>query len=153
MIGNKEDLLGYCGLYCGDCAGFSGEIAKASLNLKHFIDKYKLNITAKELFDGKLKDFDKFYEMLQFMIALKCPQICRERETPVEGCEIKQCCRQKNYFACYECNDFSNCKKLKSLEALHGDSCVKNLKAIKERGLSNWIEHDKRLWFGTEIDD
>lgn len=149
----KEELLGYCGLYCGDCAGFSGEIAITSKRLKDLIFKYKFNRTAKELFNGKLREFDKFEKMLQLMTELKCPQICRERGTPEGSCEIKRCCREHGYFACYECEDFTGCEKLKSLEPLHGDSCIKNLVAIKKLGINKWITQEKRLWFGSDIDD
>jgi len=42
---------------------------------------------------------------------------------------------------------------LKTLESLGGDSCIENLKAIKEVRLSYWIENGKRLWFGSIVDD
>jgi len=41
---------------------------------------------------------------------------------------------------------------LKELESLLGDSCLKNLQAINEMGLENWLKNGKRLWFGSEID-
>ena len=31
---DKIKLLAHCGLYCGDCAGFSGDIASAAIKLK-----------------------------------------------------------------------------------------------------------------------
>jgi hypothetical protein len=146
----KENLLGHCGLYCGDCAGYSGEIAAASVELKKAIDKYHFNLTAKELYNEELEEFENFYEMLQFMTKLKCPQVCRERDATKESCEIKKCCLENGFFACYECGEFKECDKLKSLEDLHGDSCIKNLEAIKEMGLSKWVQKGKRLWFGSE---
>lgn len=146
----KENLLGYCGLYCGDCAGYSGEIANASMKLKDIIDEYKFKLTAKELYNEELRDFENFYEKLQFMTKLKCPQVCRERNATEESCKIKKCCLEKDFFACYECVEFKKCNKLKSLEGLHGDSCIRNLEAIKEMGLSKWIQEGKRFWFGSQ---
>lgn len=39
----KENLVAYCGLYCGDCAGYTKDLAKAAKQLKTQIDKYKFN--------------------------------------------------------------------------------------------------------------
>jgi len=149
----RKDLLAYCGLYCGDCAGYSGEIATTAKNLMKVLEKHKFNRTAKCLFSEELKDYTEFCEMLGFMTELKCPKICRQREDSSTSCKIRKCCRDRGFYACYECDDFESCEKLRSLEELHGDSCVKNLKAIKEVGLEAWIIKGKRLWFGSEVDD
>ena len=45
------------------------------------------------------------------------------------------------------------CELLKSLEDLHGDSCIKNLQAIKKMNIDTRLENLKRYWFGTKIDD
>ena len=146
-------MLAYCGLYCGDCAGYLGEIAHTAKNLMKVLEKFKFDRTAKCLFSEELRDYDKFCEMLGFMTSLKCEQICREREDSGTSCKIRKCCRERGFYACYECDDFEICEKLKSLEGLHGDSCVKNLKAIKEMGLEAWVIRGKRLWFGSDIDN
>ena len=152
-MSERKELLAYCGLYCGDCAGYSGEIADTAQNLMNALEKYRFERTATGLFSEKLKDYDKFCEMLEFMTDLKCPKICREREDSSASCEIQRCCRDKGFYACYECDDFENCEKLKTLERLHGDSCVENLTAIKEMGLEAWITTGKRLWFGSDVDN
>ena len=149
----SKNLLTYCGLYCGDCAGYSGELADTAQNLMHALEKYKFERTAKCLFSEKLKDYDRFCEMLGFMTDLKCPAICRNREDSSNSCKIRRCCRDKGFYACYECEDFEMCEKLKTLEELHGDSCVKNLKAIKEMGFEAWVTTGKRRWFGSKADD
>lgn len=117
------------------------------------LERYKFERTAKGLFSEKLKDYEKFCAMLRFMTDLKCPTICRERDDSSTSCEIRRCCRDKGFYACYECNDFDICEKLKTLESLHGDSCVKTLKTIKEMGLQAWITMGKRLWFGSDVDN
>jgi len=152
-MGEREDLLAYCGLYCGDCAGYSGEIADIARNLMNVLEKYRFERTANCLFPEKLKEYDEFCEMLRFITDLKCPTICRERDDSSTSCEIRRCCREKGYYACYECDDFEMCKKLKTLEDLHRDSCVENLEGIKEMGLKAWITMGKRLWFGSDVDD
>jgi len=149
----RKDLLAYCGLYCGDCVGYIGEIADTAKSLTKVLEKFKFDRTAEFLFSEELKDYDKFCMMLGFMTGLKCPKICREKENSSTSCNIRKCCRGRGFYACYECDGFEICEKLKSLEGLHGDSCVKNLKAIKEMGLEAWMTQGKRLWFGSEVDD
>ncbi len=101
-MNNIKELLARCGLYCGDCAGYSGEIAEAA------------------------------------------------GET---SCEIRKCCFKKGFCACHECSDFESCDKLKSLSVLHGESCIKNLRAIREMGIEDWIHKGKRLWFADDTDE
>ena len=148
----KESLLAYCGPFCADCGGYSGEIAEKAKELIYTIKKYKFELTAKNMFAKEIKDYDHFFKKLEFISGLKCPKVCREREIGSTNCEIRKCCIGKGYFACFECEEFETCEKLKTMEKLHQDSCVENLKAIKEMGLENWIENGKRLWFGSEVD-
>lgn len=149
----KEKLLAYCGLYCGDCAGYTGEIADRAKELIKIIEKYKFELSAKNMFTKELKDYDKFFKKLKFISGLKCPKICRERIVGSTTCNIRKCCIDKGFYACYECDIFETCDKFKALEELHKDSCVKNLKAIKEMGLKNWITNGKRYWFGSDVED
>lgn len=149
-MSEEKELLAYCGLYCGDCAGYSGEIADAASELQKAFTKYKFERTANSMFSKELEDFDKFCEMLQFMTQLKCSAICRERKDGETKCEIRKCCIDKGYYACHECDDFETCEKL--INDLQNDACVKNLRAIKEMGIENWIKKGKRYWFGSDVD-
>lgn len=149
----KKKLLAYCGLYCGDCGGYTGTIADAAANLQKELEDYKFVRTAKHLFSDQLKDYDKFVEMLGFMTTLKCDVFCRNKTDTSTSCQIRKCCREKGYYGCYECDDFEVCEKLESMKDLHQDSCVKNLRAIKEMGLEKWIELGTRYWFGSDVDD
>ncbi len=76
----RKELLAYCGIYCGDCLGYTGAIADATKDFKMVLDKYKFDRSAKCIFPDQLKDYDRFYEIVGFMSGLKCPMICRERE-------------------------------------------------------------------------
>ena len=123
---DQKELLACCGLYCGDCAGYSGEIAEAAVTLKERIHKYKFDQTAKNLFSKELRDYDKLHDMLGFMTTLKCAKPCREKATGETSCEIRKCCFERRFYACHECNDFERCDKLKPLSGLHGESCINN---------------------------
>jgi hypothetical protein len=155
LDGNKE-LLAYCGFYCGDCLGYTGVIADAAQNMMRVLEKYKFDQTAECVFPEKLRDYDEFCEMLAFMTSLRCAGVCRkeERDSEPSGCEVKNCCRERGFYACYECDDFETCDKLKSIhKELHTDSCVRNMRAIREMGLEAWIARGRRFCYWIEADD
>jgi hypothetical protein len=150
----RADLLAYCGFYCGDCLGYTGVIADAAENLMGVLQKYRFDRTAECVFPKQLRDYDAFCEMLGFMAGLRCPGVCREGEQDEgpSGCKVKHCCRDRGFYACYECDDFETCDKLGSLhKGLHTDSCVKNMKAIREMGLEAWIISGRRHTYWSEV--
>ncbi|MDH4210759.1 MAG: DUF3795 domain-containing protein [candidate division WOR-3 bacterium] len=147
---SKKELIAYCGLYCGDCAGYSGEIAEAAKKLKDTTQRYKFRQTAKNLFSKELKDYDTFCEMMDFMTQLKCPKTCRQIKPNEVKCEISKCCRDNGFFACHECSTFERCDKLGKMAGLHGDSCIKNLRSIKKMGIEAWSREGKRFWFADD---
>ena len=139
-VNDKKELLAYCGFYCGDCTGYTGVIADAASGFKNLLEKWKFDDTIKCVFPEKLKDYPRFLEMLEFMTDLKCGKICRDRMDSDTTCRVRRCCREKGFFACYECDDFEICEKLKSLfEGLHYEVSLKNLRAIREIGLETWL--------------
>jgi len=143
------ELLAYCGLYCGDCAGCSGEIAEAAATLLREIECHRFERTAKSLFAEELPDYDAFQRALEFVSGLKCSATCRARKEP---CGIARCCLDRGFRGCYECDGFEECDKLASLEDLHGDACVLNLRAIRRMGPEAWLVGAHRLWFGSDVD-
>lgn len=146
-----KELLAYCGLYCGDCLGYTGLLAKRAKSLMTALEKHKFDRTAKCVFPKELKDYYRFHEMLGFMTGLKCPKVCRKRKDTETSCKIRECCIDKGFYACYECDDFEICDKLKSfMQGLHADSCVRNLKAIEKMGLEAWIKKGKKFWYWNE---
>jgi hypothetical protein len=153
-MGKERELLAYCGLYCGDCGGYSGEIANTAINLLKILEKYKFERTAKCLFSEKLKKYDSLIDMLQFLTTIKCEEICRNRKDSETSCKVRRCCREKGFYACYECDMYDKCTILRETnqEDLYGNSYLKNFQAIKEMGLDEWLKKGKRYWFSSEID-
>lgn len=146
-----KKLLAYCGFYCGDCLGYTGVIADATRDFKRVLDTYKFDRTAKCIFPGQIGDYDRFYEIVSFMTGLKCPMVCRAREDSNIACEVRKCCIANGFYACYECDDFATCGKLKSLmDGLHYDASIKNLGAIKVMGLEQWLSQGKRHHYWDE---
>jgi hypothetical protein len=140
----KKELLAYCGICCGDCLGYTGVIADAAEDFKAVLEKYKFEKSAKAILPDQIKDYDKIFDKIVFMTSLRCPMVCRERKNDNVDCEIRKCCESKGFFACYECDDFEICEKLKSMmEGLHYEAIMRNLKEIKAMGLEEWISKGK----------
>jgi hypothetical protein len=147
----RKDLLAYCGFYCGDCLGHTGVIADSAIRFKKVLEKYRFDRTARCVFPEELKDYDRFSEMLEFMAGLTCGKVCREKEDDETTCEVRKCCIDKGVFACFECDDFETCESLESVHVgLHYDSCLKNLRAVKEMGLEEWIQRGRRYCYWNE---
>jgi hypothetical protein len=142
-------LVAFCGLYCGDCAGYSGDIAEGAKAMIEVLERYKFDRTAPQLFADELGDYGEWFEKLQFMAGLKCDAVCKQRDG---SCEIAKCCLDKGYFACHECGSFEDCEVLKKHEGLHGDSHIRNLRAMCDIGPEAWIASGKRLWFAGDAD-
>lgn len=154
MEGRKE-LLAYCGFYCGDCLGYTGVIADAAQSFSQVVETYKFDRTAECVFPEQLRDYDKLRAMLGFMTGLRCPGVCRQGATNSgpSGCEVRDCCIAKGFYACYECDDFESCATLGSLHrGLHTESCLRNIRAIRAMGLEAWLVKGQRHTYWTEDD-
>lgn len=146
-----KNLVAFCGLYCGDCAGYSGKIADAAKALLLSIKRYEFTKTARCLFPDDLQDMDDFLKKLTFITTLRCTAVCRLKTEGETKCAIRACCRKKGFYACYECDSFDRCETLMRMQDLHGDSCIKNLMGIRSMGLEQWLIKGKRYWFGEKL--
>lgn len=144
------ELLGYCGLYCGDCPGHTHRIADAATALIRAIDDARLDAVAKSLFADKLPHYATLRPTLAFLQQMRCPAVCRARPEP---CDIGACCVAKGFVGCYECLEFEGCTKLVRLERDHGGACAANLREIRRVGLQAWLAAGRRKWFGDEPDE
>ena len=148
MMDNRKELLAYCGLYCGDCPAYTGEIPDAANNLADVLEKYRIDRVAEILFPEELGDYDKLQKMLEFLGNARCTEICRQRPDTETSCKIRKCCKEKGFFACHECDDFEDCDHIKTfMQGFHAEACVKNLRTIKEMGVEAWIENGDHMWF------
>jgi hypothetical protein len=152
----KDRLLAYCGFYCGGCLGYTGVIAGPAQALLEALESYQFDRTAQCVFPEQLGEYDRFFEMLRFMTTLRCPGICRTEEPEPEpsGCEVKVCCIEQGFFACYECDGFESCQTLGTLHVgLHADACLRNLREIREMGLDTWLAEGTRHYYWMEGND
>jgi hypothetical protein len=80
---------------------------------------------------------------------LNKPEHCRK-------CNIKSCVQSKNFIHCFECNDFP-CKLIKNLEKSYikrySTSLIENSRIAKEKGISAFLENDRRKWTCADCGD
>jgi hypothetical protein len=146
MAEQKKDLVTYCGLYCGDCILYKGEIADLARDLRKKLRESEFDEAAKNI-SKVFKPFENYpqcYEVLGAMVKLRCKRGCRANGGP-PGCAIRKCCHKKGIKGCWECTDFENCSKFNFLKARHGDANVNNLRRLKRSGVDSFIK-GKREW-------
>ena len=143
-----EQLVTYCGLYCGDCFAHKGTVADLARDLRKELRQAKFERTARAMaeipFFAVYKDYPKCYEVLGAMVKFRCHKGCRNGGGP-PFCKIRKCCQKKDIAGCWQCDEFENCGKLEFLQAVHDDGHLKNLAAIKRKGIAAFIS-GKRYW-------
>ena len=151
-MAKKQDLIGYCGLYCGDCVGYTQTVPNLARDMRQELRRYRFDKMADMLaqvsFFKEFKDYKKCYNLLGTMMKLRCKKLCKGNGGPPE-CKIRICARKKKLPGCWQCDDFSTCEKLKILEPHHGVAHLKNLRKIKRQGPAAFVE-GKRYWYAAK---
>jgi hypothetical protein len=146
--GDSEKLIGYCGLYCGDCSGYKGTIANLACDLNRELKRERFGELAASLskvpFFKSFEHYPQCCEVLRTLPKLRCRKTCRRGGGPPE-CGIRQCSRERRLDGCWQCGEFKTCSKLDFLKAGHGDAHLKNLAKIKRAGTKAFLQR-KRLW-------
>lgn len=84
MSGNANDLACYCGLYCGDCYNYKGEIADLARDLRKKLreeDFARISVGMSKYFK-EFGDYEKCYNVLGAMVRLRCKKGCRSGGGP-----------------------------------------------------------------------
>ncbi|MFA6075289.1 MAG: DUF3795 domain-containing protein [Negativicutes bacterium] len=141
------EMIGYCGLCCGDCFMFDGKIAALAKELRAELRKTKFKKFAEEVskisFFRALEKYDECYEALGGMVKFKCGKTCRNGGGN-PWCKIRECCIKKQLDGCWECSGLDECKKNEP-SATHGDACRKNCRKIAKIGKAAFVI-GKRDW-------
>ncbi len=142
---NKE-LVAYCGLYCGDCINYKGEIADLARDLRKKLRQANFERVSKGLskYFKEFEDYNQCYATLGSMVRLRCKRICRNNGGP-PFCKIRKCCQRKNILGCWECVEFETCEKLDFLKSIHEDAHLKNLRKIRKKGIDKFLS-GRRYW-------
>ncbi|MBN1290154.1 MAG: DUF3795 domain-containing protein [Actinobacteria bacterium] len=143
---NKDCLsaTSYCGLYCADCPFGTGTIPDLARDLRKELRSCRFDKVAETI---PFKEFEKYsdcYEVLGALVKLRCKG-CRTG-TRSRFCNIAECATRKGYRGCWECGEFTTCKKLQFLEAVHGEAHKKNMRKINRVGIDEWAK-EKPLWY------
>lgn len=142
----SKSLIGYCGLYCGDCPGYKGEISDLARDLRKKLRESRVDRAAPFLakVHKGYKNYERFDEVLGLLMEMHCKKVCRERVRP-PACEMRKCCLEKNLQGCWECEEFETCEKSDWLKPIHGEAHIKNLRRIKRHGMDGFLK-GKRDW-------
>jgi len=147
-MADGQELIAYCGLYCGDCHGYQQKVPDLARDLRKELRKSKYKKFADGIaahdFGRVFREYDKFYEVLGTMVKFRCHSGCREGGGP-PFCKIRVCCQKKGLTGCWECAEFETCTKLDFLRSVHDDGHIKNLKIVKKKGPEAFIA-GKRHW-------
>lgn len=146
MTDDDQTLIAYCGLYCGDCASYKGEIADLARDLRKALRDAKFERYAEGL-SGVFKeyrDYDKCYATLGAMVRMRCGRGCRNGGGN-PGCAIRKCCVKKGFAGCWECADSESCDRFSFLKTIHGEATDKNLRRLKTAGTAAFVK-GKRDW-------
>ncbi len=145
---SKRELVGYCGLYCGDCFAHNGVIADLAKDLRKELRAARFADTAEVLASVPIfkafAGYPQCYDVLGAIVRFRCKRACRGGGGDPR-CPIRLCCEGKNLAGCWLCDEFGACAKLRVLERLHGDAALRNLRVIKRRGVGAFIK-GKRHW-------
>lgn len=114
---DSDDLVGYCGMYCGACAIHTGEIKAAVSRLKELMVLYELGRVS-ALLGGGIEDFPQFLRTLEKLEDMfgKC-EGCRAGGGWI-NCPMRKCCMKKGLKYCYEC-DTMPCQELLQFQKKH----------------------------------
>ncbi|MDI6886790.1 MAG: DUF3795 domain-containing protein [archaeon] len=113
MNNQDKNLVAYCGLYCGDCFFYKGEIADLARDLRKKLREAKLEQNYKEFskFAKEFENYPQCYEVLGAMVKMRCKKACRNGGGP-PFCKIRKCCQKKDIEGCWECEEFETCEKV-----------------------------------------
>lgn len=143
-MSENENLIAYCGLYCGDCFNRKGEIADLARDLRKKLREAKFNRASQGLskYFKEFKNYEQCYEVLGAMVKLRCNRVCQDGGGP-PFCKIRKCCQKKGINGCWECDEFETCEKLDFLEPVHEDAHIKNLRKIRKKGIDEFLRGPK----------
>jgi len=147
MVEQRESLVAYCGLYCGECFIGRGEIAdRATQLLGKFeeVDFQRVAAGLAGLFDEfeTLAHYPECRHVLRAVAGLRCPSACKEGGGSA-SCKIRECCRSKELEGCWLCDEFPQCETLAWLQPVNGDAHLKNLSKIREEGMERFLDGTK----------
>jgi len=133
-----EDLMTYCGGFCGTCARSASYTAfrDAASLLAELADahgfQYWMPDGIKEFdYTGFRKGLDFFANLDSWLV---CKSGCRGSDSGPPFC-VRDCCKQHNVDLCFECEEFP-CEKTTPFEGI-----IERAQEYKILGRAGWLCH------------
>lgn len=144
MNEKPQNLVGYCGLYCGACGIYQGKIKQAVENLRKIISTYGFDKITSELakWEPAFQHYTEYEKVLNGFVKIfgDCPACIKGGGDP--NCAVRECCKQKTYTTCAQCTEMETCEKLQR----YGSRALEGLRKIKTIGIDKWaIEMQKKV--------
>jgi hypothetical protein len=133
QMAKKANLIGYCGIYCGTCPGYTQVPANLAKELRAELKKGKFDKVADFLAKmpafGAFKSYKQGFELLGAISKMRCKGCRKGGGGP--DCKIRICAKQKGFAGCWLCEKFETCGKFKALEESGDKSYIKNLRKMR----------------------
>ena len=125
-------MFGRCGVFCGQCPTYRGDIQNTAKKLKEYI---KSDEWVDELC---IFDFKNFMKGIEWCINLNCPT-CQKIEEP--WCEVLKCEKivGKEFRSCLECQEFLNCPRTEYQRKRY-PVVIKSYKIVQEKGFDEYLK-------------
>ncbi len=141
-MAKKTSLVGYCGLYCVTCPGYTQVAANLAKDLRAELRRGKFDkvadVLAKIPAFGAFKYYKQGYELLGAMTKLRCKGCRKGGGAP--DCKIRICAKEKRFAGCWQCDEMKTCKYLKIMMEEGGDKiAMKNLRKIRKSGVERFV--------------
>ena len=143
LVRDKDiESISYCGLYCSKCFSHSGKIADPAMDFKNDPQEAGIDRPMESL--SKAPSFEVFiirlacFEASGDLVKMHCNSACRFGGGPPD-CKIRNCCRNGGIDGCWQCEEFERCPKLESLSFRLGDSHLKSIRRLSQKGISSFL--------------
>lgn len=140
---NVRGQIGYCGIWCGSCAGGNGTVAELARRLEQMIQGYSL-----EKWLPKQFDFGEFTKGLQCIQTNVVCRGCRNGGGP-SNCKIRICGLQKGVSDCSLCDELTKCSNFDLIEKNHPkikEDLLETRNANHEELFQKWLHELRTKW-------
>ena len=147
----SKALIGYCGLYCGDCPAYKREIPDLARDLRKKLRESRVDRASPFLakVHKGYKNYKQFDEVLGLLMNMRCKKVCRER-VKAPACEMRKCCLEKGIGHCGFCG-LLPCKELAEFVPDDRPGCepgyhIRELRRRVEIGTEAWLKEQQDKW-------
>jgi hypothetical protein len=140
---NVKNQIGFCGIWCGSCAGGNGSIAELAKKLQTLAKDHGLEHWIPKEFD--FKEFTKGLTCIQARAI--CPG-CKQGGGP-PTCKIRICALRKGFGDCSQCNLLAECGNFEDVEKSHPEikEDLRKIAGADRRILvEQWLAELKTKW-------